>query len=628
MQINISKAIKQFFPSPSLEQVYFEAVANSIDADASAIEIVVELDSFGASETLRVSITDNGTGFSEENFRKFSKLLETEEEHHKGLGRLVFLSYFKSVDVNSISGEIKRTFRFDEAFNGNSELEFVEKTKNETKLVFSGYRRSRINKYDYVKANSIRDDLVLHFFPVLHLFKIQKKPLRITVSVKTKEENIDYGFKNDTIVLDVADLPDLQKTAFNWEYLDLYEQFTLHYSISENNQSPSPITAVIAENRTIPIEILTKDKIPKNFEVIFLLQSNFFDGKVNPSRQKLEIEDHVLKTLKQLMIDQIGRVLDKHIPDIRVRNQKIKNSLDSRYPHLGGYFPEHSVGLIDRDTAIDNAQKRFFKDQKDILEAEELSDDQFQKSLNVSSRILTEYILYRSKIIKKLQEISERDSEEKIHNLIVPKRRVLSSNDFAKDIYSNNAWLLDDKFMSYSKILSDKELKKLLNEISLDNETTTADNSRPDISIIFSNDPEKHDEGIKNVDVVVVEVKKMGLGLAKREEVISQLRQRARKLLEFYPDRIQRMWFYGIVDFSPELLASIKEDGYIPMFSKDKVHYKEQTIIGLKDGKEVKGLAGIYLISFEALIGDAQMRNDTFLQILKDSINNTPKATI
>ena len=43
MRINIKNAIKLFFSNPSLEMVYFEAIANAIDAGASHIKITITI---------------------------------------------------------------------------------------------------------------------------------------------------------------------------------------------------------------------------------------------------------------------------------------------------------------------------------------------------------------------------------------------------------------------------------------------------------------------------------------------------------------------------------------------------------------------------------------------------------
>ena len=46
MDIETSNAIELFFPNPSLVQVFFEAVANSLDAGASDITIKIAIQGF------------------------------------------------------------------------------------------------------------------------------------------------------------------------------------------------------------------------------------------------------------------------------------------------------------------------------------------------------------------------------------------------------------------------------------------------------------------------------------------------------------------------------------------------------------------------------------------------------
>ncbi|MEN9908605.1 MAG: hypothetical protein RLZZ540_1754, partial [Bacteroidota bacterium] len=140
MNINISNAAALFFPNPSLEMVYFEAIANSIDAGATLIEIDIRTNSFSANETLIIKISDNGQGFSDKNFDKFSSLLEIEEEDHKGVGRLVYLRYFKEIEVESVFDNKKRKFLFNNKFKGTSVVSDSLNATNQTILTFKDYK--------------------------------------------------------------------------------------------------------------------------------------------------------------------------------------------------------------------------------------------------------------------------------------------------------------------------------------------------------------------------------------------------------------------------------------------------------------------------------------------------------
>ena len=53
MEVNLSRAIDFFYPSSSsLELVYFEAIANAIDAGANNIQISIAVDSYSKPESL------------------------------------------------------------------------------------------------------------------------------------------------------------------------------------------------------------------------------------------------------------------------------------------------------------------------------------------------------------------------------------------------------------------------------------------------------------------------------------------------------------------------------------------------------------------------------------------------
>ena len=91
MKIETENALELFFPKTALSLVYFEAIANSLDANASNIDINIYIEDKTASHSLKIDITDDGDGFTEENFNRFEKLLNPKDKSHKGIGRLVFL---------------------------------------------------------------------------------------------------------------------------------------------------------------------------------------------------------------------------------------------------------------------------------------------------------------------------------------------------------------------------------------------------------------------------------------------------------------------------------------------------------------------------------------------------------
>lgn len=617
MKVNTSNASKLFFPNPSLEMVYFEAVANSIDAGADLIEININLPSFSKPDVLSVEIKDNGNGFIDSSFLKFSKLLEVKEKKNKGLGRLVFLSYFDSVEINSYYEGKHRSFIFNDAWDEGSDVVEAPDHEKETRLKFGGYKLEKIKTYDYIKPEAIKNALILHFFPLFYKRKVEKKSLKIKISLTTQEQNLNQGFFTDTKELNVSEIPDLIKEIIQDDTLDMFEGMDLHYSIKEvATKAPPVITALCVDDRTISIDVLSKENVPVGYEIIFVLFSSLFEGKVNPSRQELAFTEAELRIIKKLFGDKIAEILNQKIPKIQEINQKTTEGLEERFPHLKGYFDANPVGIIDRSRSLEHAQMRFFNDQKEILDAETLSDEQYQKSLDISARVLTEYVLYRHLTIDKLRKMTPDNLEDDIHNIIVPMRKTLTKVNLMHDLYTNNAWLLDDKYMSYSTILSDRKMEKLMESLKIESDTNAGtDDKRPDIAIVFSNDPEAD----AKVDVVVVELKRLGLTLERKTDIEVQLITRAKKLLQYYPNKIQRIWFYGIIDIDLDFKLYLKGQGYNELYSNDSVLYAPKDVY-LDENTKVP--IGVYIQSFKAFIEDADARNSTFLQILKDGIKS------
>lgn len=621
MNILIKEAIAHFFSNPAFDLIYSEALANALDAGASEVKIVIDIYSFDKPETLKISIEDNGTGFTDLNFKKFSNLLMKADAQHKGLGRLVYLQYFSNVHVDSVfSGNQQRVFDFNNDFEKNSVVTKLEEaTANHTKLSFSGFSNNRLKSYDNLIPVKIKEKLLKQFMPRLYAMKQQGHTFQLSIRLSTVESNPEKDFYSGDDVLTLDCLPHLQEVKVQDKGLDLFHtDFSMLYLV-EQNWEEKPITAICVDGRAVELPLLKDAVIPGGTHAIFLLQSSFFDTKVDDSRQGLSLEPQEESIIRQIFTEKISEILNIEVPSIKERNSETKKKLSNRYPHLEGYFNNNSVGLIDEDKSVESAQAVFFKEQKEILEASTLTDEQYERSLTHATRILTEYILYRNLIIKKLAELKKEHPEAKINDLIVPMQRTYEAKNFFTEIYNNNAWLLDDKYMGYRTILSDENIKSLIGKISEEPELQ-CDDLRPDIAFVFSDDVETSEHP---VDVVVVELKKKGLGYLDNTRVIDQIEQRARRLLALYPTKIQRMWFFGIVEFDSELKIKVAED-WTPLYSKGEVYYKEKLLLPIDQEHRQIGTqkypVAITLLSYDALLSDAKTRNETFLMILKAGI--------
>jgi len=618
MKFETNYALKLFFPNPAFIQIYYEVIANALDAEASEIDITILTDgNIRDPGRLEIIVSDNGVGFTPDRFDKFREVKEPSDPYHKGMGRLIYLRYFSAIEVESYYDGEKRLFTFSESFDGESLIDRMSDGRpTGTKLFFKNFIGERIKSYDDLKPASLKELIIEHFLPYFLKLKRAEKEFRISIELQTESSNMQYRFFPDKETLTREDIPEFNRTTIVEEFLIEPSEIEISYLIRRVNGHKENLIAACIDNRTVPLPLLQPSAIPIDYTAIFLFESDLFAGKSDSSRQRLLLPDTVSEsTFFRRLRKEISRILNSEIPEIKQRNAETKTHFGEKFPHLVGYFEEDTVGLINRDEAIEMAQSRFFKSQKEILDSDSLDDRTFEKSLEVSSRTLTEYILYRELIIKRLAAMSESESETDIHNLIVPRYKRFQEDDFVSGIYSNNAWLLDDKFMTFRTILSEARMEDILRAITLE-EDQDRDDGRPDIAMIFSADPS--DSQI--VDVVVIEIKKRRVDDKENPYAATQLVKRARKLVD-HCTNIQRVWYYAVIEIDDDLSQLLQDMNWTPLFSKGKVFYQDFQV-RRADGYPVP--TPTCLLSYDAVINDAAARNHTFLEILKNDIR---KAT-
>jgi hypothetical protein len=621
MQIDIRQAMKFLYKSHSLENVFIEAIHNSIDANASKIDIEISIEAFDKPETLIIKITDNGVGFTDERYEKFCKLMKVNEDTHRGVGRLVYLYYFEKINISSKYDRKQRTFTYDNDFDEyHSDMQEIELNEavSETTIVFENCTLAKLSSYSTISPEHMRTTVLHKFYPTLYLLKKSNKNIDINIklNVENEKKGITIGKRETHISL--SDVPALNIEDIDLRMIDIFAGSEIHYSIKKQEKLTDPllVTALCIDNRTYDLSDVISVENLQGYDSIFLLNSTAFIGQTDPSRETLTLNETKRRTIIKLFRDKISEIIQREIPSIKKRKEKSEASLNKTYPHLIGYFENDEIGIIDRTKSIENAQIKFLRDQKEILEATTLEGNKYDKALELSSRSLTEYVVYREKIIDRVKNITKENSEEELHNLILPKGTVLKDNTDLSNIYQNNLWLLDDKYMTYNTAMSNKSMKEIVEEIA---QIISSEQTRktPDIAIIFSDNPINKGNENRKVDVVIVELKKRGIELERTEVVISQLKQRAIKLLKYYPNKIQRIWLYGIVEFSDDFKLSLKNSGYTPLYSKDNLYYNEEKLF-LEANDDKSYMTGIYILSIDAFIEDAKARNATFLQILKD----------
>ena len=611
MEVNIKQALKVFFSKSSFEMIYFEAFANALDAGAT--DFYIDIKQGNELKELSLVLTDNGIGFTDERFRKFGKLFDVEEEpSHKGLGRLVYLCYFGKVHVEScFNNSVRRVFDFDESFSGTSQTIHTGNEDNGTVLTMTEFLGTKLGRNDYIKPSYIKNALLENFYMKFYKAKLVGRQLNIFIRLFVDGQIVS----EETITTD--SMPSFSVKELTTQ-MDFFNSIDLYYYVREVEiKETKVITALAIDDRSHRVEIIADENLPKGYEMIFLLISESFQGNIDGTRQNLTISDNELTIIKTIFRNGISEVIKEQFPQINKNNEKRVTYLKQTFPHLCGYFDNNDIGYSSQTDILKKAQDKFFRDQKEILGAKELNDEQFNKSLDLSARALTEYILFRQNVIKRMKGLDKNNKEEELHNLIAPKYAEFHGQDVVTDMYRNNVWVLDDKFMSYSTVLSEAEMSRVI-DVLTEGEVRDKDNDRPDITLFFSGNPNESD---KKVDVVVVELKRLGLSAEQNSIVEFQLDTRTRRLSEYYGNRIQRMWFYGVVDFDDQYEMHLRDNYFNPLFSNGKIYFRSKPVsLNLTSSESV--IQNAYILDFSAMVEDANSRNSTFLKILQHSFEN------
>lgn len=613
MNVNLSNAVRMFYGKSSYEMVYMEAIANSLDANATEITVDITVKSQKIADTLQLTISDNGVGFTDARFKKFSNLFDTEDSAHKGLGRLAFRFYFDDVQIESWYDNNKyRKFSFSDDFNGKSEVDAVDEEgfQSGTKLYLSDYIKKRLFNNNMIDVRVLKKKILSHFY--LRLFLLKKQKYTIFINLIS---NIDG--KESKAVISTDDIPDFKTTPIDATDIGvMFTDMTLYYFVEKiDDKKPSNVvTAINVEGRTYAQNFITKEFFHNGYNMVFLLFSKNFNGMAEANRETITLTDSNKQLFRYIFIKYISKILNETYPEIATAQTKKREILEGRYPHLSGYIDGDSIGYMQQNEVLGKAEDKFFRAQREILNASTLNEEQYEKAKNITSLSLTQYILFRQRVIDKLKTLDAENREEEVHNLICPRYQVLDGKNAYNDLYKQNLWLIDDRFMTYSNVLSEKEMTELFKIINpeIDHE----DSGRPDIAIVFSSDPNT----VEKFDIVIIELKREGIDIDKTLGVERQLTDRARELYSHFGERIQRMWFYGIVEITEAVELNL--NGYNPMYSTGKILFAQKDVkISLNPKITID--VGIYLMDYNALIGDADKRNETFLSIIQNTFKES-----
>ena len=622
MTINIENYVRRLRDINFMQPLY-EAIVNSLDAKATNSEISIK-DTIIKDENKNdinvingFEIVDDGDGFTEKNVDSFFEMLsEKKEEGKLGSGRFIWLKVFDKIIIESKLPNKTIKINFCKCFKDITYNEVEESNvKKETKIIFNNvnvaYQDKRpINNVAWIK-NKIEESIL----PKLLLLKKSNKKFYITID---KLAAIDQG-----------NLPILQEEEFEVKSNSFKkkEKFKLFYKIKRQDDNKQ-LNYYVAHGRLVKsfTSELKINKLPDKASSIMLLCSSYLDKHINDDRNNFTIDMNnesvespiSLANINEKLKVKMQNVLLKQLPEIKQKNDKtIEEAIDEE-PYLASYIKKNGAIISSKQDLIKNSKKEYEKDlennKKDfrkILKRKKIDTAEYDRIINefkdFQLRELGRYIAYRQQIIKKLKQLNNDNEkiEDLFHKLFMDLKTDSNSQDNKAYHYKQNMWLLDDKFMSFSYIASDKtfnQISNILYNTSISREDKGSD--RPDLFLSFSDN-----EITENVDCLVIEIKGIGTTDDEKNKSITELANNVKTIRKQFPN-IRNIYSYIITNIDETFLETINAQDFKPFLTKNESEFYYRYYENNNNHA--------YVISSNVIAESAHFRNKVFLDLLKN----------
>lgn len=486
----------------------YECVVNSIislkqtDNPKKEIQVKIIRGGHPAQPTLEnlktietVIITDNGVGFTERNIKSFeTPFSKTNKEHGcKGVGRFTVLAAFKKMVIKSNYVEIGQwKYREFECDSENEITPIIFQDSNDHELKTQVHLIDCFNPIikdrTAVSVQAIAEEIMRHCLiyylsgdlPTIKVFDQENEQIAVVNELfeKVSKEN-ERNFE----------IEGLQFKAYITKTLKEGNRKN-HYSYLCAN------SRVVGQPYSISkINSLFSFPVFRDSNYYFLdvyIVSDYLNKHVYNARNGFSIpasvENRLFDYTNLVSLEEIGKKLAEvlteeyqgFVKDTIDRNEKaIKQYVAEKAPRYQNLIKDSSViksipPNLSEDKLEEHlyrasyqARKSIEKKVQDFIESKQVNEDTIEnikkdikEKTAYDSDSLADYMMRRRAIIELFDKFLEADKEGKykleqdIHNLIFPMG--VTNDDVSYE--SHNLWLLDERFLTYKFVASDKSI--------------------------------------------------------------------------------------------------------------------------------------------------------------------------
>ena len=461
-----------------------------------------------------IVIHDNGTGFTEDNFKSFNTYASDFKKMLgcKGVGRMIWLKAFTAVKVESTYCEdgdwFHRTFTFDKVNAVSNETkEHVDGDPHNSTIITLQNLRSKNKTNTPKKISTIARDLLNHCF----IYFVLGKAPKITISDGTESISVNSLFekikKEDISTVDFS----IGKESFQLIHFKNYNpnSSTHCLNLCANDRRVSSANLQNVFNGVNSKFVTAEGAFVYNGYIT----STYLDENVNRERTSFNIEDTQLSTFNQVTKSEIISTAMDHVltylrddliaynSNKREKIERFIHNVNPRYRLLLRRYPECIDNILISDDEEKLELELFKQEQQYKLklkeEGKELEKtikgninaaDIMKKTTAYAEKLsemgkssLAEYILHRKAVLDilennlKYQDDNRYAYEESIHQMVFPMQQTSDDVDYT----AHNLWLIDEKLSYHYYLASDKKIKSM-------DPIQSASKNEPDIAIFDS----------------------------------------------------------------------------------------------------------------------------------------------
>jgi hypothetical protein len=634
-------------------QPLFEAISNSIHSTQSKFgksvaklgSVVVTIATDRKKENVWATIEDNGHGLDESNWEAFTTT-DTDNKLQiggKGVGRLLWLDCFQQIEVDSVFNKAgylkKRSFKFVLSLKDQIKDERISNAPSESSTSFR-VRFKGLRDNGYLAKFPGRDSFIFqhltsHFLPTFIGGRCPKIQVIVGGETRHYPQDIDkiVHRKSDEISIPTEEYGILKLTLMECD------------KVASADMKGANFVHFIAHDRTVRSQSIDGKLGLKHFgegdDRVFhaILTGKYLDTNVNQERTAFLFEDAVIeRIINDECTSHIEHFLSEPIAKLKGEQKEKIEEITETYPSVAfGDTDELQAklpsGELNNDAIFGHlSRERFRRDQRQAEKIRAVLTRLKETGVNIESfssvieeagkaiedaerRSLSEYVVRRKVVLDFIEILLEkvkddtRDSsyqrEDILHSFICPLRvnTLVDGTKKVEAAASHDLWILDERLTFARYFSSDVEFS-LLSKV-------TESDERPDV-LIFD-----YVHGLRQTEqpskVLLVEFKRPGrTAYADNENPQLQVQRYIKRLqsgslsdVKGRPIALDDRTIFNCFIVA-DIIGKLDEWTYTWQRTADgrgRLYRPDSGFLG-----------SIELIGWDALLGDARMRNQAFFE--------------